>query len=82
MSPRLRAKLTAKKNGRFDSNTFLATIGAGRKILVLPTKHTIFTQADVADAVFYVQKGKVRLTLVSKVGKEARIGIVSDGNLF
>jgi CRP/FNR family transcriptional regulator, cyclic AMP receptor protein len=82
MSPRLRAKLTARGNVRFDPNTFLATIGAGRKILAVPTKQTIFTQGDVADAVFYVQKGKVRLTVVSKVGKEATIGIVSEGNFF
>jgi CRP/FNR family transcriptional regulator, cyclic AMP receptor protein len=74
--------LTARGNVRFDPNTFLATIGAGRKILAVPTKQTIFTQGDVADAVFYVQKGKVRLTVVSKVGKEATIGIVSEGNFF
>jgi CRP/FNR family transcriptional regulator, cyclic AMP receptor protein len=82
MNPRLSAKLTAKGNVRFDPNTFLATIGAGRKILAVPKKQTIFTQGDVADAVFYVQKGKVRLTVVSKVGKEATIGIVSEGNFF
>ena len=82
MSPRLRVQLTAKRNVRFDPNTFLATIGSGRKILAVPTKQTIFTQGDVADAVFYVQKGKVRLTVVSKVGKEATIGIVSKGNFF
>jgi CRP/FNR family cyclic AMP-dependent transcriptional regulator len=82
MSPRLRTRLTAKRNVRFDPNTFLATIGAGRKILAVPTKQTIFTQGDVADAVFYVQKGKVRLTVLSKVGKEATIGIVSKGNFF
>ena len=74
--------MTARGNVRFDPNTFLATIGAGRKILGVPKKQTIFTQGDVADAVFYVQKGKVRLTVVSKVGKEATIGIVSEGNFF
>jgi CRP/FNR family cyclic AMP-dependent transcriptional regulator len=61
---------------------FLATIGDGRKILAVPKKQTIFAQGDVADAVFYVQKGKVRLTVVSKIGKEATIGIVSEGNFF
>jgi CRP/FNR family cyclic AMP-dependent transcriptional regulator len=72
----------AKKNREFDLNTFLATIGAGRKILAVPATKRIFTQGDRADAVFYVQTGKVRLTVVSKVGKEATIGIVSQRNFF
>ena len=61
---------SSKKNG-FDSKTFLATIGDGRKILTVPKKEMVFAQGDSADAVFYVQKGKVRLTVVSKIGKEA-----------
>jgi len=74
---------TATKNNRqFDPDTFLATIGDGRKILSVPKKQTIFAQGDEADAVFYVQKGKVRLSVVSKVGKEATIAIISDGNFF
>src|ERR1700683_2774468 len=71
-----------KKNGVFDPNTFLATIGDGRKILIAPKKQTIFTQGDEADAVFYIQTGKVRLTVVSKIGKEATIGILTDGDFF
>ena len=47
-----------------------------------PKKQTIFAQGDGADAVFYVQKGKVRLTVVSKIGKEATIAIVNEGNFF
>jgi CRP/FNR family cyclic AMP-dependent transcriptional regulator len=71
------------KNSRnFDPKMFLATIGDGRKILTVPTKQRIFTQGDKADAVFYLQTGKVRLTVVSKTGKEATIGIVSEGNFF
>ena len=66
----------------FDPSTFLATIGEGRKILSVAKKELIFAQGDGADAVFYIQKGKVRLTVVSKVGKEATIAIVSDGNFF
>ena len=73
----------ASKNSReFDAPLFLATIGEGRRSLFFPTKHTIFTQGDPADAVFYLQTGKVRLTVVSKTGKEATIGILSDGNFF
>ena len=72
----------ARKNRDFDPNTFLAMIGDARKILAVPKKQTIFTQGDEADAVFYVQKGKVKLTVVSKTGKEATIGILSEGNFF
>src|SRR5690348_10376344 len=78
----MRPALAAKKNGGFDPNTFLATIGEGRKILSVPRKQVIFAQGDGADAVFYVQKGKVRLTVVSKISKEATIAIVSEGQFF
>lgn len=74
---------TRNKRGRaFDPDTFLATIGEGRKILAVPKKRTIFAQGDDADAVFYIQKGKVRLTVVSKIGKEATIAILDQGNFF
>ena len=72
----------AKKNRGFDPNTFLATIGEGRKSLAVSRKQAIFTQGDPADAVFYIQKGKVRLTVVSKIGKEATIAILGEGNFF
>jgi CRP/FNR family transcriptional regulator, cyclic AMP receptor protein len=72
-----------RKNGRdFDPNTFLATIGEGRKNLTVSKKQGIFAQGDTADAVFYIQKGRVRLTVVSKVGREATIGILGEGNFF
>jgi CRP-like cAMP-binding protein len=76
------ARIAIGKKREFDPNTFLATIGEGRKIVSVAKKQTIFTQGDRADAVFYVQKGKVRLTVVSKAGKEATIGIVSERNFF
>ena len=50
--------------------------------MLFPKKHTIFTQGDPSDAVFYLQTGKIRLTVVSKTGKEATIGILSDGSFF
>ena len=71
-----------KKKRDFDPREFLATIGEGRKAMVFPKKQTIFTQGDPADTVFYVQEGKVRLTVVSKIGKEATLGILSDGEFF
>jgi CRP/FNR family transcriptional regulator, cyclic AMP receptor protein len=71
-----------KRKVEFDPNTFLATIGEGRRIVAIPKRKRIFTQGDPADAIFYVQTGKVRLTVVSNSGKEATIGIVSEGNFF
>jgi CRP/FNR family transcriptional regulator, cyclic AMP receptor protein len=72
----------AKKARDFDPHAFLATIGEGRKFFLFPKKHSIFAQGDLADAVFYVQMGKVRLTVVSKTGKEATIGILAEGEFF
>jgi CRP-like cAMP-binding protein len=66
----------------FDPREFLATIGTGRKVVTFSQKQTIFTQGEAADAVFYIQKGKVRLTVVSKVGKEATLAILSEGEFF
>src|SRR6266849_4952804 len=74
--------VVAKRQREFDPKTFLATIGEGRKILAVPKKEMVFVQGDAADAVFYIQKGKVRLTVVSKVGKEATIGILNEGSFF
>jgi CRP/FNR family transcriptional regulator, cyclic AMP receptor protein len=70
----------SKRN--FDPKKFLATIGEGRKVVAVSKKQNIFAQGDPADAVFYIQAGKVRLTVVSKVGKEATLGILSEGEFF
>ena len=61
---------------------FLDAIGEGRKALLFPKTQTIIAQGDHADAVFYLRRGKVRLTVVSKDSKEATIGILSDGSFF
>ena len=78
----LGSTLAAKKKRDFDPHAFLATISEGRKFVLFPRKQTIFTQGDAADAVFYIQTGKVKLTVVSKTGKEATIGILGDGDFF
>ncbi len=71
------------KNGRqFDPKAFLATIGDGRKIVGFEKGETIFAQGDTADAVFYVQKGKIKLTVVSQTGKEATVGVLGEGSFF
>jgi len=71
-----------KKKREFDPNTFLATIGRGRKNVAVAKKQTIFAQGDGADAVFYIHTGKVKLTVVSKTGREATIGMLREGNFF
>jgi CRP/FNR family cyclic AMP-dependent transcriptional regulator len=71
-----------KNSPTFDPKIFLATIGMGRKVVAFPKKQTIYTQGDAADAIFYIQDGKVRLTVVSKIGKEATLGILSEGEFF
>jgi CRP/FNR family transcriptional regulator, cyclic AMP receptor protein len=70
------------KKRDFDPKEFLATIGEGREVVAFPKKEIIFTQGDPADAVFYIQQGKIRLTVVSKIGKEATLGILSEGEFF
>jgi CRP-like cAMP-binding protein len=72
----------SKKLTKFDTKTFLSTINGGRKIEDFPRKKTIFAQGDASDAVFYIRKGKVRLTVVSEIGKEATIGILNEGDFF
>jgi CRP/FNR family cyclic AMP-dependent transcriptional regulator len=76
------ATTLAKRRPNFDPAEFLATTGAGRKVVAFPEKQTIFTQGDAADSVFYIQEGKVRLTVVSKTGKGATLGILSQGEFF
>ena len=73
--------LTKRKNAykSFDVESFLATAGAGRTLLKLPNGQVLFLQGEPADAVFYVQKGKLKLTVVSKSGKEATIALLSAG---
>ena len=73
---------STKNNRDFDPNAFLATIGEGRRTVAVVKKQGIFTQGDAADAVFYIQKGKVKLTVVSKIGKEATIAMLNEGNFF
>ncbi len=72
----------AKKGRDLDPKSFLATIGVGKKDVVFPKKQAVFAQGDAADSVFYIQGGKVRLTVVSKIGKEATLGILREGEFF
>ena len=73
------APKSPKKKRIFDPLEFLATIGEGRKLVAFFRKQTIFSQGEPADSVFYIKEGKVRLTILSKGGKEATLGIPGEG---
>jgi CRP/FNR family transcriptional regulator, cyclic AMP receptor protein len=66
----------------FDPQTFLAHIGAGRTLAAYRPRSLIFAQGDAADAVFYIQRGQVQLTVVSAQGKEAVIAILEAQAFF
>jgi CRP-like cAMP-binding protein len=66
----------------FDPHTFLAHVGAGRTLATHRRQSPIFAQGDVADAVFYIQRGQVKLTVVSARGKEAVIAILEAQAFF
>jgi CRP/FNR family transcriptional regulator, cyclic AMP receptor protein len=66
----------------FDPVTFLGKVGAGKTILNYQRNQTVFEQGDVADTVFYLQKGRIKLTVISEQGKEAVIGILEPTQFF
>jgi len=66
----------------FDPNPFLSKVGEGRKIVDYSKNQVVFSQAERADAIFYIQKGKVKLTVVSNAGKEAVIAILGPGDFL
>jgi CRP/FNR family transcriptional regulator, cyclic AMP receptor protein len=69
-----------RKQPAFEPKAFLAENGLGRDIIELEKRNTVFSQGDAADAVFYIQKGKVKLTVVSEGGKEATIALLGPGD--
>jgi CRP/FNR family transcriptional regulator, cyclic AMP receptor protein len=66
----------------FDPKNFLAKVGTGKTILEFRKNQHVFEQGDVADTVFYIQKGRVKLTVISEHGKEAVIAILEPGHFF
>jgi CRP-like cAMP-binding protein len=73
-----------KPNGKpsFDPKIFLAKVGEGRTMADYQKNQKVFSQGDPADAIFYIQDGKVKLTVISKHGKEAVVGILGAGDFF
>jgi CRP/FNR family transcriptional regulator, cyclic AMP receptor protein len=78
-----RPKTAKKANGsRFDAKTFLESAGAARAIAEYKRKETIFSQGDACTSVMYIQHGGVKLSVVSKIGKEAVIAILGPGDFL
>ena len=71
-----------RRKAAFDPKIFLAKVGAGKTISQYRKDQIIFSQGEIADAVFYVQEGEVKLTVVSKQGKEAVVAILGPGHFF
>jgi CRP/FNR family transcriptional regulator, cyclic AMP receptor protein len=74
--------MATKNQPSFDPKSFLAKVGEGRSIWEYRAEQIVFSQGDPADAVFYIQSGKVKLTVVSKQGKEAVIAMLGTNDFF
>jgi CRP/FNR family cyclic AMP-dependent transcriptional regulator len=74
--------MSPEKARRFDPKVFLAQAGLGRTLLRCPKNKVIFAQGEPSDAVFYVQTGQVKLTVLSSRGKEATIALLGDGDFI
>src|SRR5438094_339278 len=66
----------------FDSQVFLTKIGEGKTITEYQKNQIIFAQGSPADAIFYIQKGSVKLAVVSEIGKQAIVATLGRGNFF
>ncbi len=80
--PLVKQIISGKRQPDFNPHAFLSTIGKGRNMMSVQKKNSIFAQGDPTDGLFFVQKGKVRLSVVSEAGKEATLGILSEGDFF
>jgi CRP-like cAMP-binding protein len=74
--------MVRKPPASFDPQAFLALVGSGKTILTFSKNQTIFSQGDAADAVFYVQDGKVKISVVSPTGKEAIVAVLGRADFF
>src|ERR1700685_869286 len=74
--------MATKRQRSFDTKSFLARVGNGRSIGKYRKGQIVFSQGDSGDAVFYIQKGKAKLTVVSEHGKEAVIAILGTDEFF
>ena len=78
----MKSSLKVLTSATFDPQTFLALIGDGQSVTTYLDRQSVFAQGDPADALFYIHTGKVKLTVVSREGKEAIIAILESGQFF
>ncbi len=76
------SRTPVKKIRLFDPKAFLAQAGLGRTIMEMEKRQTVFSQGDPAEAVFYIQQGKIKLSVISKGGKEATIALLGEGDFL
>jgi CRP/FNR family transcriptional regulator, cyclic AMP receptor protein len=74
--------MARKRNTAFNPQTFLTKVEGGKTSLQSAKKQIFYSQGDVAEAVFYIQRGKVKLSVVSQQGKEAVVAILEQGSFF
>jgi CRP/FNR family transcriptional regulator, cyclic AMP receptor protein len=74
--------MAAKRRPSFDPKSFLAMVGEGRSLGTYRKGQTVFSQGDPANEVFYIQKGKVKVTVLSEQGKEAVVAILAADEFF
>src|ERR1700704_6818990 len=74
--------MATKRQPSFDPKSFLAMVGEGRSIVEYGQDEIVFAQGDPADAVFYIQSGKVKVTVLSEQGKEAVIAMLGANDFF
>src|SRR5882672_8953242 len=74
--------MKSKPNGRFNAQAFLDSAGIAKKIVEYRRTDVIFTQGDPCDHVLYIQKGSVKLSVLSKAGREAVVAMLGPGEFF
>ena len=82
MAKKRDGRLKRGRKASFDPKKFLAKVGEGKTISEFQKAEVVFSQGDAADAVFYIQKGRIKLTVISEQGKEAVVGILGPGQFF
>jgi CRP/FNR family transcriptional regulator, cyclic AMP receptor protein len=81
LSPPVLPKASMKIS-EFNPEAFLANAGLGKKVIQMKKKETVFSQGDAAEAIFYIQKGRVKLAVTSSTGKEATVALLGAGEFL
>ena len=78
----MRPLQNGQTSATFDPQAFLAVVGYGQSVMVYNDQQPVFAQGDSADALFYIHKGRIKLTVVSRQGKEAVVAVLNSGQFF